>query len=343
MLRKLEIIDRKLVESDAAGANVLLFIAPDEAELRHLCDDLRIDSHTLTSALDPEELGRVELEPDHLALIIKRPKQYQSEDNFFFKIGSVGIFLFADKLILIVAEDTLRFEGRQFLQVHSLQDVALKVIYRSIHHFREHLRVFSMIADELEQKINRAMENRQLLNLFTLEKSLVYYLNAISSNGRVIEKLKAYAPRINLSTENIEYLDDVMIENAQCHEMATTYCARAGEPGRRAGVGREQQPQRAHEDADARDDRHHAADAGDQHFFNERETAGRAGGRPCFVLGHHGTGRRLGGGRPIPLAIQAVVRSPRRGSLNETTAPTIQRPVSRGHRATAVRFDQHPR
>jgi magnesium transporter len=223
MLRKLEIIDRKLVESEAAGANVLLFIAPDEAELRHLCDGLRIDSHTLTSALDPEELGRVELEPDHLALIIKRPKQYQSEDNFFFKIGSVGMFLFADKLILIVAEDTLRFEGRQFLQVHSLQDVALKVIYRSIHHFREHLRVFSMIADELEQKINRAMENRQLLNLFTLEKSLVYYLNAISSNGRVIEKLKAYAPRINLSTENIEYLDDVMIENAQCHEMATTY------------------------------------------------------------------------------------------------------------------------
>ena len=223
MLRKLEIIDRKLVESETAGANVLLFIAPDEAELRHLCDDLRIDSHTLVSALDPEELGRVELEPDHLALIIKRPKQYQSEDNFFFKIGSVGMFLFADKLILIVAEDTLRFEGRQFLQVHSLQDVALKVIYRSIHHFREHLRVFSMIADELEQKINRAMENRQLLNLFTLEKSLVYYLNAISSNGRVIEKLKAYAPRINLSTENIEYLDDVMIENAQCHEMATTY------------------------------------------------------------------------------------------------------------------------
>jgi magnesium transporter len=101
--------------------------------------------------------------------------------------------------------------------------VALKINFRSIFHFREHLRVFSMIADELEHKINRAMENRQLLNLFTLEKSLVYYINAISSNGRVIEKLKTYGTRINLSTEHIEYLDDVMIENAQCQEMATTY------------------------------------------------------------------------------------------------------------------------
>jgi magnesium transporter len=237
MLRKLEIIDRKLVESDSPGANVLLFIAPDEAERRHLCEELQIDSHTLASALDPEELGRVEIEPEHIAIIIKRPKQYQSEDEFFFKIGSVGMFLFADKLVLIVAEDTLRFEGRQFLQVHSLADVALKIIYRSIHHFREHLRVFSMIADELEHKINRAMENRHLLNLFTLEKSLVYYINAISSNGRVIEKLKAYASRINLSTENIEYLDDVMIENAQCHEMATTYShVLAGLAGARVSV-----------------------------------------------------------------------------------------------------------
>ena len=80
-----------------------------------------------------------------------------------------------------------------------------------------------MIADQLEEKISTAMENRHLLNLFTLEKSLVYYLNAIGSNRRVIDKLKAHAQRLGLTAENVEFLDDLLIENDQCHEMAHTY------------------------------------------------------------------------------------------------------------------------
>jgi magnesium transporter len=220
MLRRFDILENKLAETEAADAPVLLCIAPDEREQRLLIEEWKLDRHTLTSALDPMELARLEFEPDHIALIIKRPKQYCYEDNFLFKISSVGVFLFREKLILVVAEDTLRFEGRQFLHVESLMDIVLKIIRRSVFHFEEHLGVFGMIADQLEQKINTAMENRLLLNLFTLEKSLVYYLNAISSNGRVMERLKASARRLELSTEQVEFVEDVLIENNQCHEMA---------------------------------------------------------------------------------------------------------------------------
>ncbi len=237
MLRRLELRDRKLVETDAEDASVLLYIDPDEAELRHLTEDLAIDRHTLTSALDPHELGRVEFEPDHTAIIVKRPKQYCSEDNFLFKITSVGMFLFRERLVIVIAEDTLRFEGKNFLQVHSLADVILKVVFRCIWHFEEHLRVFNMIAEDLEHKVNTSMENKHLLHMFTLEKSLVYYLNAISSNGRVIDKLKASITRLGLSAEDGEFLDDMIIENAQCHEMANTYSqVLAGLVGARASV-----------------------------------------------------------------------------------------------------------
>ena len=223
MLRKLDIVANRLVETDASDARVLLYIAPTDEETRHLVSDCGIDAHTLASALDPDELGRLEFEPDHTAIIVKRPKQYCSEDNFLFKITSVGVFLFREKLILVVAEDTLRFEGKQFQNVRSLTDIILKMIFRCIHHFEEHLRVFSMISDELERKINTAMENRHLLNMFTLGKSLVYYLNAISSNGRLMDKIKANAPRLGLTPEDLEFLDDVLIENNQCRELAHTY------------------------------------------------------------------------------------------------------------------------
>lgn len=223
MLRRLDIVDNRLVETDADNARVLLYVAPTDEETRHLVTDFGIDAHTLASALDPDELGRLEFEPEHAALIVKRPKQYSSEDNFLFKISSVGIFMFRDKLVLIVAEDTLQFVGKQFQSVRSLTDVILKIIFRCIHHFEEHLKVFNMISDELERKINMAMENRHLLNMFTLGKSLVYYLNAISSNGRVMDKIKANAGRLGLGPEDLEFLDDVLIENTQCHELANTY------------------------------------------------------------------------------------------------------------------------
>jgi magnesium transporter len=80
-----------------------------------------------------------------------------------------------------------------------------------------------MIADSLERKIQRAMENRHLINLFTLEKSLVYYLNSIHSNGVAIDKLKTNAARVGFSQENLEYLDDLIIENTQCYRQAEIY------------------------------------------------------------------------------------------------------------------------
>lgn len=223
MLRRLEILDRRLSETAAEDARVLLYVAPDEAERQHLTEDLGIDPHTLASASDPDELGRVEFEPGHAAIIFKRPKQYCAEDNFFFKISSVGIFVFRERLVFVVAEDNLRFEGKHFQQINSLEELLLKAIFRCIWHFEEHLKVFNMIAEELEHKVNLSMENKHLLHMFTLEKSLVYYLNAISSNGRVIDKLKTSAARLRFTTEDVEFLDDLTIENAQCHEMANTY------------------------------------------------------------------------------------------------------------------------
>ncbi len=223
MLRRLEILNRRLSETDAEDARILLYIAPDEAERKCLTEELGIDPHTLASASDPDELGRVEFEPNHAAIIFKRPKQYSAADNFFFKISSVGIFLFRDRLVFVVAEDNLRFEGKHFQQINGLEELLLKVVFRCIWHFEEHLKVFNMIAEELEHKVNLSMENKHLLHMFTLEKSLVYYLNAISSNGRVIEKLKTSAARLRFTAEDVEFLDDLTIENAQCHEMATTY------------------------------------------------------------------------------------------------------------------------
>jgi magnesium transporter len=223
MLKKKELCNGKLIDSENENTNILLYINPDEAERKHLVDDLLLDAHTLMSALDPNELGRLEFEQNHVALIVKSPRSYRSEDNFLFKVHSIGLFLFADKLVVVLAEEIPVFEGRRFIRINSLKDLVLKSIFNAIIHFEDHLKVINMCSDDLEGKINTSMQNKELLNMFTLEKSLVYYLNAIGSNGRVIEKLRMNSAKIGLTGEDIELLEDTSIENAQCYEQAQTY------------------------------------------------------------------------------------------------------------------------
>jgi magnesium transporter len=102
MLRTLKITDSKLVECDGYDAAVFVYISPDESERKYLVEQLKIDEHTLSSSLDPDEPSRLEFEPEHVAMILKRPKHYAPQDEFTFKVLSAGVFVFTDRLFFCV-------------------------------------------------------------------------------------------------------------------------------------------------------------------------------------------------------------------------------------------------
>ena len=223
MLKEYHIKDHKLVETDGKKAEVYVYINPTAEEQRFLIDKYQIDEHTLACALDPDELPRLEFEPEHTVMIYKRPKNYSGKDQLEFKVASVGMFLFKDKLVIVLAEDIPLFVGKRFQNVSSIKDVFLKLIYNSISHYVEHLRIIHMISEEIEDKITDSMDNRYLLNLFSLVKSLVYYAEAITANGFVFEKTRTLAGRIGLDEKDVEMLDDIIVENRQCKTQADIY------------------------------------------------------------------------------------------------------------------------
>ncbi|MBN2357424.1 magnesium transporter CorA family protein [candidate division KSB1 bacterium] len=223
MFRCYQLIENRIQDCQAEQAKIFVYISPNESEKKYLTSELRLDEHTLNSSLDPDELSRLEFEPDHVAMIFKRPKSYSAEDRFLFRTTSMGIFLFQEKIIIVVPEDLPMFDDKKFTRTISLKDLMLKMLFRSIFHFLEHLKIINMITDDLEEKINIAMENKYLLNLFTLEKSLVYYLNAINSNSILLQRLKNNVNKISLNQDEEELLDDIMIENSQCFKQADIY------------------------------------------------------------------------------------------------------------------------
>jgi magnesium transporter len=223
MISTYTVKDSRIIQCSDESGDIILYVNPDDANRKILLEKYEIDEHTLNSALDPDELARVEFEPEHIAMIIKRPKNYSGLEQFLFSVSSFGLFWFKTKLIIVISEDTPLFEGKIFNRIISLEDVVLKIIYGTIYHYLNHLKVINMVSDSLEQKINTSMKNEYLINLFTLEKSLVYYLNAINSNSIVFSRLRQYAVKIGFSEESIETIDDIIIENNQCYKQAEIY------------------------------------------------------------------------------------------------------------------------
>jgi len=224
MLQEYGIREGQLVPCEEQKGLVKVFTSPDVIERNYLEHTCRISPHNISSAMDPDEIGRLEFENDHTMLLIKSPKNYSSSDNFLFKVTSVGVFVYKEVLVIIMNnQETSILEGRQAFKIASLNDALLKILYGTIAHFLGHLKVISLLSDSLEHKINSSMANEHLLNMFTIEKSLIYYLNGINSNSVVMDKLKSNATRIGLSSENLALLDDIIIENNQCNKQAEIY------------------------------------------------------------------------------------------------------------------------
>lgn len=212
-----------LLRVERLDAEVMLFSNPDAAERDLLHSHYKVDEHALASALDPDEVSRIEFHPDHLFLIWKRPENYSGGGSLAFEVSSCGL-LFSPGQLLVIATDDTPLHGLGTRQpLNSPLDVLLDLLFSNIHHYLGHLKVIKLVARELQQKFNASMENQHLVQMFNLSESLIYYINALHSNGAVLTRLRNHADKQHFGSEAIGLIDDLIIENNQCYKQAEIY------------------------------------------------------------------------------------------------------------------------
>jgi magnesium transporter len=218
-----ELKNGTVVPSAPETSDILVYALPDDLEKKDLIDTLQIDQHALESALDPDEISRVEFTVDYLYIIWKRPNTASFKQLLKFEVSSMGIFVKQGRLTLILGEGTIPFDAKEFQGATSLHGIILKFFLHTIHHFLGHLKVIKQLNGELQSKLNLSLENQYLLQMFTLGESLIYYLNALEANAAVLTKLRSNRDKISFSREELEMLDDIAIEHQQCCRQAQIY------------------------------------------------------------------------------------------------------------------------
>lgn len=215
-----------VVSDTAAGTgSITVYTNPTPEETRELIETLRIDEHTLASTLDPDEISRIEHEAGQTTVIWKRPNNFSFRTLQMFEVSSIGIFLRADRLTLVLGEETPPFAERRSRPTPSLNDLVLELLLGSVHHYLGHLKVIKQMSRDLQTKLATSMANEYLLKMFALSESLIYYLNAIEANGGVLAKMKTLAGPMGLTGDQLKLLDDIIIENTQCARQTEIYAS----------------------------------------------------------------------------------------------------------------------
>ncbi|MBS3946743.1 MAG: magnesium transporter CorA family protein [Dethiobacter sp.] len=225
MLKRFHLTNGELLPAESEESQIHVYINPDAAERKVLQASFNLDDHTLSSALDPDEVSRIEFDLDRLFLIWKRPANCPDKDGFSFDVVSIGLLLTRERLLIIASEEfqASGSEGAVVPALNSLFDVMLWILFRTTHDYLIHLKTIKKAAKELQDKINASLQNEYLIRMFNLSEGLVYFINAINANGAVLTRLQNHARKENLSQKVADFIDDLVIENTQCYRLSTTY------------------------------------------------------------------------------------------------------------------------
>ncbi len=202
-------------------------VKPTEKELAEVAEQYCIEPDDLRAALDEEERSRIELEDNYTLILVDIPAVEKSKGKDIYTTEPLGIILAKDAIITVCLEETpvlyaLKQKHANELRTHMRTRFVLQILYRNASLYLQYLRVINKLSDKIEQKLHGSTENRELIELLELEKSLVYFTTSLRSNEVVLEKLLK-SDRVKKYPEDEDLLEDVIVENRQAIEMANIY------------------------------------------------------------------------------------------------------------------------
>lgn len=217
------IVDGRLRESDPEHASVTVYVDPSGPSQRQLLESLAIDEHTLASVLDPDEIARLEHdEDDHLTFIVwKRPGREAGVHPELLGLTSIGMFLRPNALTIVTSGESILLRAGD--RAVSLQDVLLRIMLATVNEFLVELKAVKRTSREIQAELTRSIENHELLRMFNLSEGLVHHINAIDANGGVLRRLRALGPRLGFEERDMDFLEDIIIDNTQCSRQAQVF------------------------------------------------------------------------------------------------------------------------
>ncbi|MDR1444009.1 MAG: magnesium transporter CorA family protein [Treponema sp.] len=219
--------DKGLAEAEAVSKGCWVDARNlSKEDLFRLEREFGIAGELLTDIMDTDEQARIEKEDEYTAIIVRLPV-YDESSEVSFSTLPLGIVLFSDKIVTIcqrssdALEDILRNRVRGF-STKNKSAFVLNLLGRGAFTFLKYLKELNKRTNIIKDELQKSIKNNELIQLLSIQKSLVFFTTSIKSNELLLEKLQK-SPLIRFKEDEKELLEDVVVENRQAIEMANIY------------------------------------------------------------------------------------------------------------------------
>ncbi len=233
MTRYYHIVDGRLTELDSPVLSCWINISPpfEAQELDHLAEEFAIPIDFLTDSLDLEERSRYEREDDVRFILVNTPMLHDidQESEAMYITAPVGIILTQDHVVTISAYENPIFqrfiEGRiRSFDPANEQMFVLQIFEQNVIRFMDSLKKLNLKRNVIENELYHSSRNAELKQLLRIEKSLVYFVNALGSNELLKLKIKRTDfLKLGEQEEESAFFEDILIDNGQALSMANIY------------------------------------------------------------------------------------------------------------------------
>ena len=233
MIRYYATENGKLEELDAYRPYCWVNITPplEKEELDNFSESLNIPADFLTDSLDIDERSRYERE-DEIKLIVvnsavKNATKHENEAIYI--TVPIGIIDTGSSVITISSFEhpviKMFLENRiKNLDPANKPRFILNLFERIVFHYLGCLKKLNLKRHLIEKELYDSSRNSELKQLLCIEKSLVYFVNSLSSNELVKMKMKR-TDFLDIKNNEIlaDFFEDIIIDNSQALEMANVH------------------------------------------------------------------------------------------------------------------------
>ena len=203
-------------------------VNPTEDEMGMAISYTGADISFLKAALDDEETSRIDMDEGYTLLIVDVPVSEQDpEGKTLFSTLPLGIIVCPKAVITVALKETSVVDDFAKGLVRGAETsqktrFILMIMLRAAGRYLFHLRQIEKASTRIESELYKSQKNKELIQLLTLEKSLVFFTTSLKSTETTLEKLLR-GRILKLYEEDQDLLEDVIIEFKQAIEMADIY------------------------------------------------------------------------------------------------------------------------
>jgi len=200
-------------------------IDPTPDEIEKLVN-LGVDVDYINYSLDLDETPRIERDEEYTFILIRIPHR-QPEHDIPYTTIPLGIMIKGNTIVTICRYDKEMFDvlakGKyRLLKTGKRYRFALYIFLETATRYLVHLREINRATEAIEDQLQKATRNRELLELLKYQKSLTYFSTALRANEVMMERVQR-TQIFSYYEEDQDLLEDVITENQQAMQMTNIY------------------------------------------------------------------------------------------------------------------------